>query len=108
MSHGCLNSYVFQQRRATCSLEIRSCTLVAIGALHPAGTGNFSSAYLLQTKGAFLEFCRKAVGTRNGGLFQRLPTVRFRDRLSAFAIQLASARSWRLRYDKGDGRREDH
>jgi hypothetical protein len=72
MSHGCLNSYVFQQRRATCSLEIRSCTLVAIGALHPAGTGNFSSAYLLQTKGAFLEFCRKAVGTRNGGLFQRL------------------------------------
>jgi hypothetical protein len=65
-------SYVFRQRRDKCSLEFRRCTLVAIDASNPAGTGDFSSAYLLQTKGAFLEFCRKPAGARNSALFRYL------------------------------------
>jgi len=71
-------SYVLQQRRDKCSLKIRSCTLVAIKVLRLARTGNFFCAYLLQTKGAFLEFCRKMAGTRNQTLFRQL-------RLSGFA-----------------------
>jgi hypothetical protein len=71
-------SYVFQQRRDKCSLDVRRCTLVAIGASHPAGTGNFYSAYLLQTKGAFLEFCRKAAGAGNRALSRHI-------RVSGFA-----------------------
>jgi hypothetical protein len=71
-------SYVFQQQRVSAVLEIRRCTLVAIDALRPVGTTNFSFTYLLKTKGAFLEFCRKTPGARNRALFRQI-------RLSGFA-----------------------
>jgi len=68
----------FDNGAIKCTLEIRRCTLVAIDAPNPCRNHNFSAAYLLQTKGAFLEFCRKMAGTRNQTLFRQL-------RLSGFA-----------------------
>ena len=62
----------FNNGATSAVLEFRRCTLVAIDTLRPAVTSNFSSAYLLQTKGAFLEFRRKAPGARNRALFRYL------------------------------------
>ena len=62
----------FNNGATSAVLEFRRCTLVAIDTLRPAVTSNFSSAYLLQTKGAFLEFCRKTPGARNRALFRYL------------------------------------
>jgi hypothetical protein len=87
-------SYVFRQRRDKCSLEFRRCTPVAIDTLSPAVTGNFSSAYLLQTKGAFLEFCRKAAGARNRALFRHL-------RVSGFATDCPLLRFKRRQREAG-------
>jgi hypothetical protein len=85
-------SYVFQQRRDKCSLEFRRCTLVAIGLSNPGRSGNFSSAYLLQTKGAFLEFCRKATGARDRARFRYL-------RVSGFATDCPLLRFKRVQYE---------
>jgi hypothetical protein len=87
-------SYVFRQRRDKCSLRFRRCTLVAIDTLSPAVTGNFYSAYLLQTKGAFLEFCRRATEARNRALFRHL-------RVSGFATDCPLLRFKRRQHEAG-------
>jgi len=68
----------FNNSAISAVLEIRRCTLVAIDALRLVGTANFFFTYLLKTKGAFLEFCRKTPGARNRALFRQI-------RLSGFA-----------------------
>lgn len=73
-----LNPMSFNNSAISAVLEIRRCTLVAIDALRPVGTANFFLTYLLKTKGAFLEFCRKTPGARNRTLFRQI-------RLSGFA-----------------------
>jgi hypothetical protein len=72
-----LNPMSFNNGAISAVLEFRRCTLVAIDTLRPAVTGNFSSAYLLQTKGAFLEFCRKTPGARNRAPFRYLQVSGF-------------------------------
>jgi hypothetical protein len=91
-----LNPMSFNNSAISAVLEIYRCTLVAIDASNPAVTGNFSSAYLLQTKGAFLEFCRKTVGAHNRRVFRHAqlsvfatdcPLLRFKQVSKAFPLR---------------------
>jgi hypothetical protein len=81
-------------------VTIRSCTLVAIDASHPVAAGIFSSAYLLQIKGVFLEFCRNTVGIRNSCVFRHLRLSGFATDCPLLRFSRGKVRRCRLRYDR--------